>query len=157
LDIVEVAQRSGIPASTLRFYEQKGLIASTGRRGLRRDFHPGVLERLALIALGSAAGFSLDEIGSTFAADGQPRIERTMLAAKADQLDRTIRQLSAMRDGLRHAAACPAPSHMECPTFRRLLAAAASGAIRTGTKKTPPPQQRTRQQGATVAKSKRRN
>jgi hypothetical protein len=51
-----------------------------------------------------------------------------MLAAKAQELDRTIRRLSAMRDGLRHAAACPAPSHMECPTFRRLLAAAAWGA-----------------------------
>jgi hypothetical protein len=45
--------------STLRFYDEKGLIASTGRRGLRRLFDPGVLERLALIALGRAAGFSL--------------------------------------------------------------------------------------------------
>jgi DNA-binding transcriptional MerR regulator len=54
--------QSGVPASTLRFYDEKGLIASTGRRGLRRLFDPGVLERLALIALGRAAGFSLDEI-----------------------------------------------------------------------------------------------
>lgn len=137
LDIAEVAQRSGIPASTLRFYEQKGLIASTGRRGLRRSFDPGVLERLALIALGGAAGFSLDEIAGMFAPDGRPRIERRRLAAKADELDRTIRRLSAMRDGLRHAAACPAPSHMECPTFRRLLRAAAAGAIGSRTKKPP--------------------
>jgi hypothetical protein len=41
-----------------------------------------------------------------------------------------MRRLAAMRDGLRHAAICRAPSHLECPTFRRLLAAAASGAIR---------------------------
>jgi len=130
LDIAEVAQRSGVPASTLRFYEEKGLIASTGRRGLRRRFAPGVLERLALIALARAAGFSLDEIAHMFAPDGQPRVDRQMLAAKAAELDRKIRQLSAMRDGLRHAAACRAPSHMECPTFRRFLRAAASGAIR---------------------------
>jgi DNA-binding transcriptional MerR regulator len=129
LDIAEVAQRSGVPASTLRFYEEKGLIASTGRRGLRRLFDPGVLERLALIALGRAAGFSLDEIARMFAPDGRPRIDRQMLAAKAEALDRTIRQLNAMRDGLRHAAACRAPSYMECPTFRRILRAAASGAI----------------------------
>ena len=135
LDIAEVAQRSGVPASTLRFYEEKGLIASVGRRGLRRTFDPGVLDRLALIALGSAAGFSLDEIARTFAADGRPRIDRETLSAKATELDRTIRRLSAMRDGLKHAAACPAPSHMECPTFRRLLAAAASGAIGRRTKK----------------------
>ena len=129
LDITEVAQRSGVPASTLRFYEQTGLITSTGRRGLRRQFNPGVLDRLALIGLGRAAGFSLDEIARMFAPDGRPRIDRQMLAAKAEQLDRTVRRLSAMRDGLRHAAVCPAPSHLECPTFRRLLRAAASGAI----------------------------
>ena len=91
-------------------------------------FDPGVMERLALIALGRTAGFSLDEIALMFSPDG-PRIDRRMLAAKAEELDRTIRKLSAIRDGLRHAAACPAPSHMECPTFRRLLHAAASGAI----------------------------
>jgi DNA-binding transcriptional MerR regulator len=139
LDIAEVAQRSGVPASTLRFYEDKRLIASIGRRGLRRLFDPGVLERLALIAVGRAAGFSLDEIARMFAPDGRPRIDRQMLAAKAKELDRTIRQLSAMRDGLRHAANCPAPSHMECPTFRRILRAAASGAFGAARKKAPRP------------------
>jgi DNA-binding transcriptional MerR regulator len=129
LDINEVAARSGFPASALRFYEQKGLIKSVGRRGLRRLFDGGVLERLALIRLAAAAGFSLDDIATMFAPDGRPHIDREMLAAKAEELDGTIRKLSAMRDGLRHAAACPAPSHMECPTFRRLLAGAASGAI----------------------------
>jgi len=129
VDIAEVAKASGIPASTLRFYEEKGLLASTGRRGLRRVFGAGVLDRLALISLGRAAGFSLDEIARMFAADGRPRIDRQLLAAKAQEVDRTIRQLTAMRDGLRHAAVCPAPSHMECPTFRRLIRAAATGAI----------------------------
>ena len=129
MDITEVARRSGLPASTLRFYEEKGLITSAGRRGLHRLFNPGVLERLALISLGRAAGFSLDEIALMFAPDGRPRIDRQMLSAKAEELDRTIRELSAMRDSLRHAAACSAPSHMECPKFRRLLQGAASGAI----------------------------
>ena len=124
LDIAEVAQRSGVAASTLRFYEEKGLIASVGRRGLRRLFAPGVLERLAFIALGQSAGFSLEEIAHMFSADGQPRIDRQMLAAKAGELDRTIGKLSAMRDSLRHAAACPAPSHMECANFRRHLQSA---------------------------------
>ena len=130
LDITEVARRSGVPASTLRFYEEKGLIASTGRRGLRRLFDRGVLERLALISLGRAAGFTLEEIARMFTADGRPRIDRQALADKAEALDATIRKLTAMRDGLRHAAACPARTHLECPTFRRLLRAAASGAIR---------------------------
>lgn len=126
LDIGEVVRRSGVPASTLRFYEEKGLIKSRGRRGLRRLFDPGVLDRLALIALGRAAGFSLDDIALMFGPEGQPRIDPKMLVAKAEELDRTIRKLSTMRDGLRHAAACPAPSHMECPTFRRILRSVAS-------------------------------
>jgi DNA-binding transcriptional MerR regulator len=129
LDIAEVARRSGVPASALRFYEEKGLIASVGRRGLRRVFDGEVLERLALVALGRAAGFSLDEIARMFAPDGSVRIDRAVLSAKAEEIDQTIRRLSAMRDGLRHAAACKASSHRECPTFRRILRAAASGAI----------------------------
>lgn len=124
MDIGIVAKRSGLPASALRYYETKGLIASTGRQGLRRTYDPNVLERLALIALGRAAGFSLDEIAQMFGADGRPRIDRQKLLAKADDIDRTIRELQAMRDGLRHTAVCKAPSHLECPSFRRLLRAA---------------------------------
>jgi DNA-binding transcriptional MerR regulator len=129
LDIAEVAQQSGLPASTLRYYEERGLIESIGRRGLRRLFDEQILERLALISLAQAAGFTLDEIGTMFAPDGRPRIDRQVLTAKADELDRTILRLTAMRDGLRHGAACPAPSHMECPTFQRLLRIAAARAI----------------------------
>ena len=129
LDIAQVARGSGVPASTLRYYEEKGLIASIGRRGMRRLFDDGVLERLALIALGQAAGFSLDEIGEMFAPDGRPRIERDRLTAKAEELDGRIQRLSAMRDGLRHAAACPAPSPMECEHFRRIVRLAGTGRL----------------------------
>lgn len=135
MDIGEVAKRSGVAASTLRFYEEKGLIASVGRNGLRRLFNPQVLEQLALIALGRAAGFSLDEIAPMLATRGQPQIDRQALRQKADELDKSIRQLTAMRDGLRHAAVCSAPSHMECPKFRRLLGLAAVGTIAADNKK----------------------
>ena len=125
LDITAVAKQSGVPASALRYYEDRGLIASAGRRGLKRLFDAAVLERLALISLGQRAGFSLDEIAGVFTPDGRTRIDRKILAAKADELDGTIQQLRSMRDGLRHAAVCPAPSHLECPSFRRLMQAAA--------------------------------
>jgi DNA-binding transcriptional MerR regulator len=129
LDIGEVAERCGLPPSALRFYEEKGLIKSIGRRGLRRVFAAGVVERLALIAVGRSAGFSLEEIAAMFSKDGRVRIDRQMLAAKADELDATIGRLTTLRNGLRHAAACKAPSHMECPKFRRIVRAAAGGAI----------------------------
>lgn len=120
IDIVEVSKRSGIPASTLRYYEEKRLIQSYGRRGLRRLFKPEVLQRLALITLAQNAGFSLDEIATMFTPEG-PQIDRALLLKKADELQQKIAQLQAMSDGLRHVAACRAPSHFECPKFLQLV------------------------------------
>jgi DNA-binding transcriptional MerR regulator len=121
IGIGEVVRRSGVPASTLRYYEERGLITCVRRRGLARVFRTSVLEQLALIAVCRSAGFSLEEILLMFTPDGRPSPNRAMLAAKADELDATIRKLTSMRDDLRHAAACPAPSHMECSSFRRVL------------------------------------
>ena len=79
MDISEVIKHSGVPASTLRYYEEKGLITSTGRRGLHRQFADDVLDRLALIALGRTSGFTLNEIAAMFAHDGKPDIDRQLL------------------------------------------------------------------------------
>ena len=129
IDIAAAARRTGIPASTLRFYEEKGLISSVARRGQRRLFEPAVLDRLALIALAQASGFSLAEIGATFLTGDSMRIDRAQLLAKADELDRKIGRLKLVRDGLRHAAACPEPNQLECPRFRSVLKLAAAGAL----------------------------
>ena len=112
MDIAEVAKRSGLRASTLRYYEEKGLIHSVGKPGERRRFAPGVLDQLALIALGQSAGFSLDDIRAMFLPSGEPSIDRQLLSAKADELDAMVKRLKAMSNGLRHAAACPA----DCPS-----------------------------------------
>ena len=132
MDISEVAKRSGVAASALRHYERMGLIHSLARDGGRRRFAPTVLDQLSLIALGQAAGFSLDEIRTMFTPEGETNIDRAMLAAKADEIDQVVKRLRAMSRGLRHAAVCPAPSHAECPTFQRLLKAASVGALEEG-------------------------
>ena len=121
IDIGEVSRRMGIPVSALRFYEQKGLIRSIGRNGLRRVFHTDVIQRLTLIMLGREAGFSLDEIRHMFPLGGDTSIDRGLLSAKAAEIDRTIRRLTSMRNGLQHAAACPEASHLDCPSFQRIL------------------------------------
>lgn len=126
MDIGEVAAQSGFKPSTLRYYEERGLIVSDGRKGLRRQYDRSVLSRLALIALGQRAGFSLEEIAQTIGAGGALDIDRAMLARKADELDDMIRELQALRDGLRHAAECPAPTHEACPKFQRLMKVAAA-------------------------------
>jgi DNA-binding transcriptional MerR regulator len=123
-DIVEVARRSGHTASTLRFYEEKGLIRSHGRRGLRRVYSSDVVERLSMIALGRAAGFSLDELASMIPVGRRPSIDKARLAAKAAEIDGLVRRLRAVRKGLLHAIECDAPDFMACPHFRRVLRAA---------------------------------
>jgi len=123
MDISQVSKASGLPASTLRFYEEKGLIRSVGRSGLRRVFAADVMQRLALISLGRSAGFSLEEIGQMFTPEG-PEIQRPMLQAKAEELGKKIKELTAMRNGLLHAAACSALNHFECPKFLRILGSA---------------------------------
>lgn len=120
MQIGEVAKAAQLPASTLRFYEEKGLIQSIGRKGLTRVFTPDVLERIALITLGRNAGLSLDEIASMLLPQGLA-VNRQLLLSKADELDKKIAEMTAMRNGLRHAAACTAPSHLECEKFLRLL------------------------------------
>ena len=138
MDISEVARKSGMAASALRYYERKGPIRSLESPGARRKFAPAVLDQLALIALGQAAGFSLDEIRVMFTPDGEPNIDRAMLSAKADELERMVKRLKAMIEGLRHAAVCPAPSHAACPSFQRLLKAASTGALEARPRKLAP-------------------
>ncbi len=138
MDIAEVVKLTGMPASTLRYYEEKGLIASIGRDGLRRRFGPRVLDRLAVIALARAAGFALDEIAAMFTREGGLAIDRAALVSKADEVDRTIKRLHAVSSGLRHAAVCKAPSHLECASFQRYMKAASHGALTRSEKKRVP-------------------
>ncbi len=124
MDIGEVAKRTGIAPSTLRYYEEIKLITSIGRHGLRRQYAPSVLEKLALITLAKQAGFSLEELQALFKSGQRVVLDRDQLRRKAGEIDGKIRRLEAVRDGLIHASHCKAPSHLECPKFKRLLATA---------------------------------
>jgi DNA-binding transcriptional MerR regulator len=121
LDIGEVAAQSGLPASTLRYYEEQRLIACAGRHGLRRQYEPGVLQRLALINLARSAGFSLDEIAALFGQGDRMEIPRDDLQVRAQELEHRAQGMMALASMMRHVADCPAPSHLECPTFQKLL------------------------------------
>ena len=124
IDIGALCKASGVAASTLRYYEELGLVQSVGRNGLRRQYGGEALLQLALISLGKAAGFSLTEIGRMFDKDRNPDLPRRTLQQRADALDQQARRLKTLSGLLRHVAECPAPSHMACPRFRRLLRAA---------------------------------
>ncbi|WP_424969240.1 MerR family transcriptional regulator [Dinoroseobacter sp. S76] len=123
MDISEVSERSGIAPSGLRYYEKLGLISATGRNGLRRQYDPEVLHRLALISMGKAAGFALDEIAAMFRLNPTLELPRDEIAAKAAALEAEIVRLKDLARLMHHVVRCPEDDHMECPRFRTLLRA----------------------------------
>ncbi|MCF7479036.1 helix-turn-helix domain-containing protein [Vibrio sp. J2-4] len=120
MDIAEVVKKSGLPTSTLRYYEQLGLIRSIGRNGLRRQYTPEVLNKLNLISLGRIAGISLNEMAEMLN-HSEAYIDRDLLAKKALEIDEQIKRLKAVRDSLNHVASCPDESHMDCSSFQKLM------------------------------------
>ncbi len=121
IDISKLSKKSGLPASTIRYYEEKKLIKSIGRNGLKRIFDTYVFDQLEFIALGQQAGFSLEEIQSMFTTKGQFEVNRQSLAARANEIAQRVKQLVAIQRCLEHAAKCTAEKHSECPKFQKLL------------------------------------
>lgn len=121
MDIAVVSRESGLAPSTLRYYEKLGLIQPIGRKGLRRQYAPNILNRLNVISLGRIAGLSLEEISSMFDTDDELAINRTLLTQKVKDIDEQIKRLKAVRDNLNHVANCPQSSHLECPSFQKLM------------------------------------
>ncbi|MCY1698765.1 helix-turn-helix domain-containing protein [Lelliottia sp. SL45] len=121
LDIREIADLSGISPSAMRYYEKRGLIQPVGRNGLRRQYHENVLNKLQLITLGQAAGFSLDDIAAMFGAKGTIAIDREELHQQSLKIDNTIRRLQLLSRGLKHAARCTQPEHTECEEFQKIV------------------------------------
>jgi MerR family transcriptional regulator, redox-sensitive transcriptional activator SoxR len=111
LTIGEVAERSGVATSALRFYEGQGLITSHRTSGNQRRYERSVLRRIALIQAGRAAGISLDRIRAaldTLPAQRTPTRrdwERLSRGWQKD-LDRQIGTLHAIRDRLTTCIGC---------------------------------------------------
>jgi DNA-binding transcriptional MerR regulator len=121
LDIGEVASRSGMAPSTLRYYESERIIASVDRKGLRRQFPPDVLTTLAIVAMCRQAGFSLEEIKLVLATGGAPSW-KGFVARKRDQLRAQAEHLGTVADQLDHALRCPSPNVFDCEHFQAALA-----------------------------------
>jgi DNA-binding transcriptional MerR regulator len=121
LDIAEVADRSGMSASGLRYYEKRKLISAAARNGLRRQYEPTVLQELALINLAKSAGFTLQEIGSVMGRSASPVLPRAALVGKASELEQQAERLVNLARMLRHVANCDHEDHFECARFQKLL------------------------------------
>lgn len=108
LSIGRVAERSGVAATTLRFYEAEGLLSAPGRVGGRRRYDEGVFTRLEVIGLCKAAGFTLEEIRVLLSDDSPGRsASRTLAEAKLADVDAQMATLVRAREIIEWAMDCP--------------------------------------------------
>ena len=133
LTIGELAQRSGMAPSALRYYEELGLIASTRTPSGRRRFERSTLRRLGFVRAGRNVGLSLEEIAAALATlpDGRTptRADWTRLSrAWQSRLDEQIAALQALRDGLGSCIGCGCLSLRRCALSNPVDSAGAAGA-----------------------------
>lgn len=119
LTIGEVAHRSGVAQTALRFYEQRGLIASTRTSGNQRRYERAVLRRLAFIRAAQRVGLSLEQVTealSTLPTDHAPtKSDWTRLSRSwRDELDARIDGLQRLRDRLTGCIGCGCLSLRTC-------------------------------------------
>ncbi len=115
LTIGEVARQAGIAATTLRYYEQIGLVSAPARRGGQRRYDDSVLTRLEVIRLCKSAGFALEEIQLLFADDAPGRpASRALAEAKLAEIDAQMESLARARAVIEWGMRCTCPSIDAC-------------------------------------------
>jgi DNA-binding transcriptional MerR regulator len=111
LSIGEMAARTGVRTSTLRYYDRIGLVPATGRSSGQRRYAPKVVERMRAITLCQRSGFTLDEI-SRLLGGGRPWQE--LARAKVEELRGRIAELEETTTLLRSALECRCRSLETC-------------------------------------------
>jgi MerR family transcriptional regulator, redox-sensitive transcriptional activator SoxR len=121
LTIGEAAERAGIRASAIRYYERVGLLPEPERVSGRRRYDDGIVRRLELIAVAKEAGFTLDEVRTLLeSADrGDPahRQLRVLAERKLPEIDALIERAEAVRQWLKVATDCGCDTLDDCRLF----------------------------------------
>lgn len=115
LAIGEVSRRSGVTVPTIRYYEQRGLVAPLSREAGRRRFAPEAARRLWVITWVRKAGFTLEEIRMLLGRGGPGALSRrALLQGKLADVRRDIRRLQAVEEALAAAVDCDCESLERC-------------------------------------------
>lgn len=125
LSIGELSERTGVPATTLRYYDDLGLVRPVARPAGRRRYAATAVRDVGVVILFREIGFSLAEIGR-FVAGGQPS-RREMIDRKLAELAEQRHRIEVARLALEHGRQCPAPEHLACPRFRSIVDGRLSG------------------------------
>jgi MerR family transcriptional regulator, redox-sensitive transcriptional activator SoxR len=119
LTIGEVSRRSGVAASALRYYEERGLISSERAGSGHRRYPRPVLRRIAFVVFAQRIGLTLEEIGGELAklppGRAPTRIDWSRLSSRwTDRIDERIAELERLRAGLTECIGCGCLSLDRC-------------------------------------------
>jgi MerR family redox-sensitive transcriptional activator SoxR len=116
LAIGEVARRSGMSVSRIRFYESRGVLAAPERSAGKRRYSAGVITQLAIVDAAQRVGFSLEEIKDLVWGRGDPAHERLRQLAihKLPAIDELIERATAVRHLLDICSTCECASIADC-------------------------------------------
>ena len=132
LSIGDVAERTGVAVSAVRYYEREGLVTSRRTDGGQRRFHRDVLRRLAFVRVAQRVGLTLDEIRDALATLPDARTPtkadwERLSRAWRPQLDQQIAVLERLREDLTSCIGCGCLSLRACALYNRDDAAATLG------------------------------
>jgi DNA-binding transcriptional MerR regulator len=136
LTIGELADRTGVATSALRYWEEFGLLPAPARVCGRRRYPLSAVGLVGLILLLRDVGFTLREINAVIASrspdgdgegDGDGDGWRELHQRKLTELDERIAQALAARTAVAHALACPHEDIFDCPNFTSVVAARLAG------------------------------
>ena len=121
LTIGEVAHRSGVPASSIRYYESIGVLPAPARLRGQRRYEPEVVGKLAFIGVAQSAGFKLAEIKALVddvdSGDGMAGQMRALSSRKLEEVEALLERTKAMKGWLEVAKDCGCRTPEECALF----------------------------------------
>lgn len=128
LTIGELADRTGLATSALRYYDEVGLVKPVRRAGGQRRYGPEAVPAVAVIVFLREVGFTLSEIRRLFASRARsPRAWRELASRKVEELDAQIEKAKAARRAIDHSLNCPKDDLLECPMFWKTVGGVLKG------------------------------
>jgi DNA-binding transcriptional MerR regulator len=119
LSIGELSERTGVPTSALRYYDELGLVRPAARAAGRRRYTASAVRDVGLIVFFREIGFSLTEIGRLMTGDRQDL--REMIDNKLAELAKQQHRIEVARTALEHGRQCPASDPMKCSRFWSII------------------------------------
>ena len=127
LSIGELADRTGVPATALRYYDELGLVRPARRESGRRRYDESAVADVGVVLFLRDVGFTLDEIGHLLRRRAPSADWRELIERKLAEVTAQVTRLEAARSALDHARRCPAEDPSQCPRFRAIVAARLAG------------------------------